>query len=811
VRIVKTVLTVLILAVAVVAAIIALFWEQLLTPEQKLQYGLFQSAARDYEARALAHPENAAVLADYLNTLVLMGNLGRAAYLSGLYGVEPVGEYGGQLAGLRGAVRKSQEAADRGEVYAFRDDPAVKAMAELPVGQAFLYLEGYRHALRGDWASARNKFAAIDERLIAPALKPYYQYYLARSYRLAGETEDREKLAELFQQVIEESPDNQLVGKARYNLIAWYLSDAYAGNCEQAAASQMIALADQPPGWALQKAFAEFAHFYYEQGRMDEAWEMAQDSLLVDPVSQAAESPGQLMMTLTTTLLDEEAAWGLDSQGGIVLKLTPGVFRALADCGTRHSFAAHCAGLLDRLKPHVAANHRDAWEELRVGMAVCYRAERNSAAMRELMADANLRDLSDASLGEIYFQYAQMLESEQQWNRALEYYRSTRRLSTARGGTALFRSYAILKHVQEPLDLARSVELLASVVEDYPDCPETPKAIEELIPLLIYRGETNQAQQLIDWVLDLAIVQDAVTADERYVGEQLSEVALFWQGYLAQQAGRQSAAEDALAQIRVRYWNYYELISSDELRADLASEPTALAHAGRAGEYLAGLGLIDSARDSLAGEGDPDNQVLIYMSLAGRDAFDPLHRVQWEATELLESGRITERALLDYTLPLAYPLAYADEVHAAASEFNVPAPLIWAVMKKESNFGPDSVSGVGAVGLMQVMPATARWLDGKYNMGIGSADISKPRNNIRLGAAYLANLVEIFGAGRQRAIIHAYNGGDGNFRKWSDRYQVDETLLTELIPNEENETFGKKVFRYYKVYRWLDGQAVSVD
>ncbi|MBN2081000.1 lytic transglycosylase domain-containing protein [bacterium] len=806
-RKIKTVLTVLILAVAVVAAIIALFWEQLLTPEQKLQYGLFQSAARDYEARALAHPDNEAMLADYLNIQVLMGNLGRAAYLSDLYGVKSTGEYAGRLGELRDAVRLSQEAADRGEVYALHSDPTVKAVAELPVGQAFLYLEGYQYALRGDWASAHNNFAAIDDRLIAPVLKPYYQYYLARSCRLAGGEEEREKLVGLFEQVISSAPDSELVGKARYNLIAWYLSDAYTGNGEQAAAGQLVALANQPPGWALQKAFTEFANYYYEQSRMDEAWEMAQDALMVDPFSQAAESPGQLMMTLLNSLLEEEAVWGLDSQGGIVLELQPGVFRALAECSARRSFAAHCAGLLDGLKPHLAANDRSSWEELRVGMAICYRAERNSTAMRELMADANLRDLSDPNLGEIYFQYAQMLESEQQWNRALEYYRSCQRLSSARAGEALYRSYAILKHVQEPLDLARSVELLAQVVEEFPDSPDVPQAIEELIPLLIYRGETGQAQQLVDWILDLEIVKNVADADDRRTGEQLGEVALFWQGYLARQAGRQTVADEALGEIRVRYWNYYELISSDDPQADLAVNPTVLAHAGRAGEYLAGLGLIDSASESLAGEGDPDNQILLYMSLASQDQLDPMHIVQWEATELLESGRITERALLDYAIPLAYPRAFADEVRNAAAEFNVPAPLIWAMMKKESNFRPDDVSSVGAVGLMQVMPATARWLDGKYNMGIGGGDISEPRTNIRLGAAYIANLVEIFGAGQLRAIIHAYNGGDGNFRKWRDRYQTDDTLLTELIPNEENETFGKKVYRYYKVYQWLDGRS----
>jgi len=64
-------------------------------------------------------------------------------------------------------------------------------------------------------------------------------------------------------------------------------------------------------------------------------------------------------------------------------------------------------------------------------------------------------------------------------------------------------------------------------------------------------------------------------------------------------------------------------------------------------------------------------------------------------------------------------------------------------------------------------------------------------------------LSEIFGKGDIRGIIHAYNGGDGNLRKWRERYGSDQILLTELVPNEENETFSKKVIRYYKIYEWL--------
>ena len=54
-----------------------------------------------------------------------------------------------------------------------------------------------------------------------------------------------------------------------------------------------------------------------------------------------------------------------------------------------------------------------------------------------------------------------------------------------------------------------------------------------------------------------------------------------------------------------------------------------------------------------------------------------------------------------------------------------------------------------------------------------------------------------------RAVIHAYNGGPGNYRRWRAQYPVNQVLFTDLVPNEENETFAKKVIKYYKVYDWL--------
>ncbi|HUM01377.1 MAG TPA: lytic transglycosylase domain-containing protein [Thermoanaerobaculia bacterium] len=95
---------------------------------------------------------------------------------------------------------------------------------------------------------------------------------------------------------------------------------------------------------------------------------------------------------------------------------------------------------------------------------------------------------------------------------------------------------------------------------------------------------------------------------------------------------------------------------------------------------------------------------------------------------------------------------YSKEILQAAREFRIDPALIAAVIKAESNFVPSAISPKGARGLMQLMPATAR------RMGVGR-DFD-PRENIRGGTAYLAELAARFGETSVELILAAYNAGE---------------------------------------------------
>jgi soluble lytic murein transglycosylase len=454
-------------------------------------------------------------------------------------------------------------------------------------------------------------------------------------------------------------------------------------------------------------------------------------------------------------------------------------------------------GLLD----HVTDRAR--WEELRAALAMCYSKQGKLPELRKLLTEANLGGFSDAATAALLFELAQAEEDQQQWNDALAHYVSCGKLGGARGAAAWLGAYRILKHVQDPLDVDTAIDYLGRAAQAPPENPVLGKAVEELLPLLIFRGQSDRARQLAEHVLALKFKGGAEWEQEAQL-EQLQEVAHTWLGYIDERAGDKAGAAQQRGAIPCRFWNYYELVNNNPPHPDPKATPEVLATEESAGEYLAGLGLDSAAAEFYAAEGHPDNQLLLYFQLRDELVDRPLATTQWDATKLLEDGRLREAPLLDYVLEQAYPQPFAEAVEPAATQFKVPAALMYAIMKKESAFKPDNVSWAGAVGLMQVMPDTASFVNNSYGLGLDLTQLKQPRTNARLGAANLRMLFDQLGASNVRGVITAHNKGPGNYQKWQGLYPSDPMLFTELIPNEENESFSKLVWKYYELYKWRE-------
>lgn len=147
---------------------------------------------------------------------------------------------------------------------------------------------------------------------------------------------------------------------------------------------------------------------------------------------------------------------------------------------------------------------------------------------------------------------------------------------------------------------------------------------------------------------------------------------------------------------------------------------------------------------------------------------------------------------------LFFPMPYRK----VAEESGVERALIYAVMKAESGFREEAKSEAGAMGLMQIMPATAEFLCERSGIGFEKEKLFEGGYNVRLGGMYIKYLLERFEC--EETALAAYNAGEGTVSKWlkDGKYSRDGAKL-KRIPYPETREYVKKVKKYRKIYRIL--------
>jgi soluble lytic murein transglycosylase-like protein len=161
------------------------------------------------------------------------------------------------------------------------------------------------------------------------------------------------------------------------------------------------------------------------------------------------------------------------------------------------------------------------------------------------------------------------------------------------------------------------------------------------------------------------------------------------------------------------------------------------------------------------------------------------------------SGRTS--ALFNYLARHPNLQKYETMLTQAAQEFSLEPALLKAVMAAESGFNPDAVSPKGAIGLMQIMPATAEryglQADRKKTLEQKLAD---PKTNIRLGARYLRDLHRLFPL-QPELVIASYNAGERAVQKYSNT----------IPPYPETRSYVQIVKQFYSLYK-PEARAISV-
>lgn len=146
-----------------------------------------------------------------------------------------------------------------------------------------------------------------------------------------------------------------------------------------------------------------------------------------------------------------------------------------------------------------------------------------------------------------------------------------------------------------------------------------------------------------------------------------------------------------------------------------------------------------------------------------------------------------------------YPTPFKHEIVRAAREVGLDPALMYGLIRQESRFITSARSGVGAAGLMQIMPGTARWTARKLGLRVSPADLHDAGSNLRLGAGYLRLLLDNFG-GSQALATAAYNAGPNRPRRWREGAPTETAAWIENIPFSETRDYVKKVLANASVY-----------
>ncbi|MFN6994220.1 MAG: transglycosylase SLT domain-containing protein [Aquincola tertiaricarbonis] len=191
-------------------------------------------------------------------------------------------------------------------------------------------------------------------------------------------------------------------------------------------------------------------------------------------------------------------------------------------------------------------------------------------------------------------------------------------------------------------------------------------------------------------------------------------------------------------------------------------------------------------------------------SLRGMSDRELLAAAQWACEREVWDRCIntSDRTRNEIDLDQRYPTPLRQNVLAAANAIGLDPGYVYGLIRQESRFIMDARSHVGASGLMQIMPATARWTAKKIGLDYSQDMITDRDTNLKLGTAYLKLVLDDFG-GSQAMAAAAYNAGPGRPRRWREGATSEAAAWAENIPFNETRDYVKKVLSNATVYSAL--------
>jgi soluble lytic murein transglycosylase len=286
--------------------------------------------------------------------------------------------------------------------------------------------------------------------------------------------------------------------------------------------------------------------------------------------------------------------------------------------------------------------------------------------------------------------------------------------------------------------------------------------------------------------------------------EQSAEEWRYWRGIALRHVNRIDESNTVLADLAAER-SYYGFLAADEIGAPYALGNNAfVADEARIAELAAREELVRARELFLVGldsRGRSEwDAVVRYLDTGDKmQAAILAHRWGWHSRAIAAAASVG-----DYDdLSLRYPLPWADTFREHSEDASIATTWAYGVARSESLFMRDVRSSAGAIGLMQLMPATGKSVARQISLPYsGIATLTDPDKNIRLGTTYLGQMAERYGGNRILATA-AYNAGPHRVDRWLPQVgHVDPRIWIENIPFNETRGYVKRVLAAEAIFHW---------
>ena len=304
-----------------------------------------------------------------------------------------------------------------------------------------------------------------------------------------------------------------------------------------------------------------------------------------------------------------------------------------------------------------------------------------------------------------------------------------------------------------------------------------------------------RAERWADLLNDIALMTAA---------EHDSEQWLYWRGIALARTGRVFAATTVLGPLAAER-SYYGFLAADELGVSYA-----LAHESLEADAVV-IGQLSRSQDLLRAR----ELFLVGLYSRGRSEWDAAiagltehektqaamlaHRWGWHSRAIAttaSAGHFDD-------LELRYPLPFRQSFEQYASAASISTTWALGIARSESLFMRDVRSRAGAIGLMQLMPATGRLVAREMKLDYSGLDtLTDPNHNIRLGTSYLGDMIARYDGNRVLATA-AYNAGPHRVDRWLPvSSSLDARIWIENIPFNETRKYVRRVLAAETIFHW---------